>query len=80
MWLEETSGTRINENRAQEIVASGAKTAATSCPFCMTMVRDGVAALGKKDEVEVKDIAEVVVGCLPDRDADGKTVGRVPPA
>jgi len=80
MWLEETSGTRINENRAQEIVASGAKTAATSCPFCMTMVRDGVAALGKKDEVEVKDIAEVVVSCLPDRDADGKTVSRAPPA
>ena len=64
MWLEETSGTRINENRAQEIVASGAKTAATSCPFCLTMVRDGVAALGKKDEIEVKDIAEMVASGL----------------
>ena len=62
MWLEETSGSRINENRAQEIVASGVQTAATSCPFCMTMVRDGIAALGKKEQVEVKDIAEIVAG------------------
>ncbi len=72
MWLEETSGTRINENRAQEIIASGAQTAATSCPFCMTMVRDGVAALGGQDKVEVKDIAEIVVGGLPERTEDGK--------
>ena len=74
MWLEETSGTRINENRAQEIVDSGAQTAATSCPFCMTMVSDGVAALGKKDEIEVKDIAEVVVGCLSAREKDDMIV------
>lgn len=60
MWLEETIGSRINENRAQEVVASGAQTAAVSCPFCMTMLNDGVAALGKKGEVEVKDIAEIV--------------------
>ena len=58
MWMEETTGTRINENRAQEIIDSGAQTAATSCPFCMTMVKDGVTALGK--DVVVKDIAEIV--------------------
>ena len=58
MWMEETTGTRINENRAQEIIDSGAQTAATSCPFCMTMIKDGVTALGK--DVVVKDIAEIV--------------------
>ena len=65
MWQEETIGTRINENRAKEVVASGAKVAATSCPFCLTMLRDGVNALGKKEAVEVKDIAEVVADRLP---------------
>ncbi len=74
MWLEETSGTRINENRAQEIIASGAQTAATACPFCLTMVRDGIAALGKKDKVEVKDIAEVVASCLSARTKDDTIV------
>ena len=65
MWQEETIGTRINENRAKEVVASGAKVAATSCPFCLTMLRDGVSALGKKDSVDVKDIAEVIAERLP---------------
>ena len=64
MWMEENIGSRINENRAKEVIASGAKTAATSCPFCMTMLRDGVSALGKKDAVEVKDIAEIVAAQL----------------
>ena len=62
MWMEEKIGSRINENRAQEIIDSGAETAATACPFCMTMVSDGVTALGKKGEVQVKDIAEIVAG------------------
>ena len=39
------------------------------------MVRDGVAALGKKDEVEVKDIAEVVMDCLPNDKGGDKIVG-----
>ncbi|MDE3268845.1 MAG: (Fe-S)-binding protein [Pseudomonadota bacterium] len=64
MWQEETIGTRINENRAQEVIASGAKVAATSCPFCLTMLRDGVNALSKQKQVEVKDIAEVVADRL----------------
>lgn len=60
MWMEETVGERININRAKEAVATGAKTLATACPFCMTMMRDGVTALGKEQSVEVKDIAELV--------------------
>ena len=60
MWLEETIGTRVNENRAKEAIETGASTVATACPFCMTMMNDGVKAHGADDKVQVKDIAEIV--------------------
>jgi Fe-S oxidoreductase len=64
MWLEETQGTRININRAKEAIATGASTVATACPFCMTMLTDGVKSEGKGDSVVVKDIAEIVADSL----------------
>lgn len=60
MWMEETTGTRINQVRATEALATGAKTVATACPFCMTMMRDGIASQGQEQSVVVKDIAELV--------------------
>jgi Fe-S oxidoreductase/TM2 domain-containing membrane protein YozV len=65
MWMEEQIGTRINVNRVEEALATGAKTVAVSCPFCMTMLGDGVT--GKKSEgaasedVEVVDVATVLL-------------------
>jgi Fe-S oxidoreductase len=64
MWLEETIGSRINENRAKEAIETGAKTVATACPFCMTMMNDGIKAHGKGDDVAVKDVAEIVADSL----------------
>ncbi len=60
MWMEEHIGTRVNINRAQEAIATGATTVATACPFCMTMITDGVKAESKDSEVQIKDIAEIV--------------------
>ncbi len=61
MFLEETEGTRINENRTQEALATNADTIASACPFCMTMLNDGVKSFDKSEEVEVKDIAEIIL-------------------
>jgi Fe-S oxidoreductase/nitrate reductase gamma subunit len=60
MFMEETIGTRINVNRTEEALNTGADTIASACPFCMTMMSDGVKSFEKQDEVSVKDIAEIV--------------------
>ncbi len=62
MWMEETVGTRINVERAGEALATQADEIAVACPFCMTMMADGVKAQGA--EVPVRDIAEVVADRL----------------
>lgn len=65
MWMEETIGDRVNVNRAEEAIKTGADTVATACPFCLTMMNDGVAA--NEDEAkkpQVKDIAEIVADSI----------------
>ncbi|NUQ80989.1 MAG: (Fe-S)-binding protein [Bacteroidetes bacterium] len=59
MFMEEKIGKRINIERAEEAVATGADAVATACPFCMTMMNDGVKSTDRPD-VKVQDIAEIV--------------------
>jgi Fe-S oxidoreductase len=59
MWMEERIGKGVNIERAQEALATGADTVATACPFCMTMLSDGVKGEGRAD-VAVKDVAEIL--------------------
>lgn len=60
MWMEETLGTRINQRRTQEAINAGVKTLCTACPFCYTMLSDGIKELGKKEEMQAFDIAQIV--------------------
>lgn len=60
MFMEEHHGKRINHERCDQALATGAKTIATGCPFCMTMMSDGIKDRGKEEAVVVKDIAELV--------------------
>ncbi|GAC1691265.1 MAG: heterodisulfide reductase-related iron-sulfur binding cluster [Gemmatimonadaceae bacterium] len=62
MWMEEREGKRINLERTEELLATGADAVAVACPFCMTMISDGIAQA--KSAVPVLDIAEVVAGRL----------------
>lgn len=59
MFLEETAGKRVNIERTEELLATGAKTIAVNCPFCMTMISDGVKA--KEADVKVKDVSEIIL-------------------
>jgi Fe-S oxidoreductase/nitrate reductase gamma subunit len=59
MWTEESLGTRINHLRTDEVIAAGAPLAAAACPFCLTMLRDGLKDKGRED-IAVQDIAQIV--------------------
>jgi len=63
MWTEESIGKRINHLRTQEVIDTKATIAATSCPFCLTMIQD---ALDDKEiqDITAKDIAQLVADCL----------------
>ncbi|MFH1195879.1 MAG: (Fe-S)-binding protein [bacterium] len=61
MFLEETDGVRINENRTKEAIDTNCNTIASACPFCMTMMTDGIKTFDKQDEIEIKDIAEIIL-------------------
>jgi Fe-S oxidoreductase len=60
MWMEENRGTRINAERTRQVLATGAETVATSCPFCMVMMSDGLAAADGGTSVNAMDISEVL--------------------
>ena len=61
MFLEEKEGTRINNNRAEEAINTGADTVASACPFCMTMMTDGIKEFEKSESLFVKDVAEIIL-------------------
>ncbi len=58
MWMEESVGVKVNDERANEALSTGASRVATACPFCYIMLDDGVKAAGAdEDQVKVADIA-----------------------
>jgi len=70
MWMEETTGTKVNDERAAEALSTGASRVATACPFCYIMMDDGVKGAGvEDDEVKVADIAIHLVDALEQGEA-----------
>ena len=65
MWMEEDVGTKVNDERGREALATGATRVATACPFCYIMLDDGVKGAGvDESQVKVGDIALHLVEAL----------------
>ncbi len=65
MWMEEPLGNRINHSRAAQALETGASRIATACPFCLTMLTEGVGAKGAADRVQVQDLAVLLAQSVP---------------
>ena len=65
MFKEEEKGDiRINSERTREALETGASVIAANCPFCMTMLTDGVKSNEKEEQVQVLDIAEMIAASM----------------
>jgi Fe-S oxidoreductase len=68
MWMEENLGTRINSNRTEEALATGADRIAVGCPFCRVMLSDGLtqnqSETGAHEDVEVVDVAQMLLAAV----------------
>jgi Fe-S oxidoreductase len=63
MWMEEHVGKKVNTERSQELIATGASRVATACPFCYIMIDDGTKENGR-DDIVVQDISMHLVDAL----------------
>ncbi|MGC9324711.1 MAG: heterodisulfide reductase-related iron-sulfur binding cluster [Desulfomonilia bacterium] len=79
MWMEETLGTRINQKRTKEVLDSGAKTVCTACPFCYTMLSDGIKELELEEKLQAMDVAQLVVRAVGLDDKIPKASGAEEP-
>ena len=67
MWMEEQNTTRVNVKRTLQLVDTGAKTVASACPFCMTMLTDGLKSQDLEDKIKQMDVAELLdISCALD--------------
>lgn len=60
MFMEEHVGEKVNHNRTRELLQTGATTITANCPFCMTMLTDGIKAANRADQVQVLDLSELL--------------------
>ena len=76
MWMEESIGKKVNDERAQEMIGTGATRVATACPFCYIMLDDGVKGVGpamgiEDDSVRVADISMHLLEAVERGERDG---------
>jgi Fe-S oxidoreductase len=76
MWMEEQNQDRVNVKRTLQLVDTGAKTIASACPFCMTMLTDGIKNKSLEDAIEQLDVAELLErSCAGDGDVAAPEAG-----
>ncbi len=60
MWMEESLGKRVNLERTDEALTTGAGVVGTACPYCLIMLDDAVRSRGREEEVRVMDLSQIV--------------------
>jgi Fe-S oxidoreductase len=73
MWIEEHVGRRMNQNRMQDALDTGAPTLAAACPFCTSMFEDGIKGKDAGDKIRLMDLSELVALSMQ---RDSKSVGN----
>lgn len=66
MWMEEKTGEKINVVRTEEAARTGASVVATACPYCLTMISDGIKTKDLEERLVAKDVAELVAEAIED--------------
>jgi Fe-S oxidoreductase len=67
MWMEEQNKDRVNVKRTKQLLSSGASIVSSACPFCMTMLTDGLKNEEKEATVRQLDVAELLLeACQPE--------------
>lgn len=69
-FVDEPAEQRVNRERAKEVVNAGVDTVAVACPFCTTMLEDGIGAVKGDQDIAVKDIAEIIWESIDDEKRD----------
>lgn len=83
MFMEEQNKDRVNVKRSLQLIDTGAKTIASACPFCMTMLKDGVKSQSKEDEIQNLDVVELLArscGIVERTPSAGDSGGATAPA
>jgi len=69
-FIDEPASQRVNQERAREAIETGADVLAVGCPFCMTMMEDGINARKGERDVRVRDVAELLWEAAKPRGTD----------
>ena len=80
MWLEENIGKRVNMERTEEAIGTGADVVSTACPYCMIMLDDAVRANAKEDDVRVLDLSQLLEESMGEPVAVGRPAAPAPGA
>ncbi len=75
MFMEEQNSNRVNVKRTLQLLDTGAQTIASACPFCMTMLTDGIKSQSKEDEVRNMDVVEMLAISCGVADGPGNAEG-----
>ena len=64
VFMTENRGTKINHMRLDQAIETGAKTVASACPFCLTMMQDAISTKDASETIRAQDVVELVAAAI----------------